>query len=85
MADRQHKASYSVDKKKGGYIIRVEGPNAAKFSGRTVPVTTRSGDEHEEKLERLIWQGNDQETGKPVALYSFEARPRDPDAEKVDF
>ena len=74
-AKRAHKATYATDKKKGGYIIRVEGPSASAFVGREVPVTTRSGDEHTEKLVRILWSGKDEESGKPVALYSFESKP----------
>lgn len=74
---RAHRATYSTDKKKGGYIIRVEGPQSSSFVGREVPVTTKAGDEHIEKLIRLIWSGTDQESGKPVALYAFESKPKD--------
>ena len=35
---RSHKATYARDKRKGGYLIRVIGPNAAAFAGREVPV-----------------------------------------------
>lgn len=76
-AGRQHVATYSRDKRKGGYIVRVEGPNAASFAGREVPVTMRDRSEHAEKLTGLIWSGVDNETGKPVALYTFESRPRE--------
>jgi len=76
-AKREHRATYSTDKRKGGYIIRVEGPRCAEFVGREVPVSTKGGDEHIEKLTRLIWTGNDSESGKPVALYGFESKPRD--------
>lgn len=74
---RQHRATYATDKRKGGYIIRVEGPNANAFAGREVPVETKDHAEHVEKLVKLLWSGIDQETGKNVALYSFESRPRD--------
>lgn len=80
-AKRSHKATYARDKKKGGYLIRVEGPQAAQFAGRNVPVTMMNGDEHEEDLDKLIWSGNDKETGKPVALYGFIAKPRELDDE----
>lgn len=83
MADqpkRLHRATYARDKRKGGYLVRVEGPTAAAFAGRDVPVTRKNGDESTETLDSLIWAGNDEETGKPVALYSFVAKPRD-DAE----
>ena len=83
-AKRAHRATYSTDKKKGGYIIRIEGPNAASFVGRAVPVTTKGGDEHEETLVRLIWSGADQESGKPVALYAFESKPKSK-ADEVSF
>ena len=74
---RQHKATYATDKRKGGYLVRVAGPNANVFVDREVPVETRDGKEHIEKLEKLIWSGKDQETGEPVALYTFQAKPRD--------
>lgn len=88
-AKRLHKATYARDKKKGGYLIRVAGPYANKFAGRDVPVGTITGEEHSEKLLRLIWNGvNDGEyggvVGEPVALYSFESKPREPEDE-VDF
>lgn len=73
---RQHKATYAKDKRKGGYIIRVEGPRSNAFAGREVPVTTRDGQEHMEKLTALIWTGQDNETKQPVSLYSFEAKPK---------
>ncbi len=74
---RKHRATYATDKRNGGYLIRVAGPDAEKFAGRGVPVTMKSGDEHEEKLERLIWTGADTESGEKVALYKFEAKPRE--------
>lgn len=73
---RAHKATYSTDKRKGGYLVRVEGPHAEKFVGRDVPVTRRSGQESVEHLERLIWTGTDEDSGKPVALYAFIQKPR---------
>lgn len=74
---RSHRATYSTDKKNGGYIIRVEGPSANQFAGRTVPVTLKNNKgEHDEKLTRLIWAGVDKESGANVALYAFEARPK---------
>jgi hypothetical protein len=78
---RQHRATYGADKKAGGWLIRVEGPNAEKFAGREVPVETKSGEEHTEKLTRLIWTGPDQETGVKVALYKFEPKPREAEEE----
>jgi hypothetical protein len=80
----QHKATYATDKRTGGYLIRVSGPNAARFTGRDVPVDTKAGKRTVEKLERLIWSGPDKETGEPVALYKFVARPRD-DQDEVQF
>jgi hypothetical protein len=74
---RQHKATYARDKRKGGYLIRVIGPNAGKFAGREIPVTRMDDTESVEKLDGLIWTGNDEDTGRPVALYSFEARPKE--------
>lgn len=80
---RKHKATYTKDKKKGGYLVRVVGPHAARFAGREVPVTTKAGGEHHEKLERLLWSGVDvgtdnfPGTGEPVALYTFAAKPKD--------
>lgn len=74
---RLHRATYSTDKRTGGYLIRVQGPNAERFAGRIVPVTMKSGDEHMEKLDRLIWTGTDQQSGEKVALYKFESKPRE--------
>jgi hypothetical protein len=78
-----HKATYASDKKKGGYLVRVAGPSAGKFVGREVPVTRMDDTESMEKLTKLIWSGIDTETGGNVALYAFEARPRDPAQEVV--
>lgn len=74
---RAHRATYATDKRNGGYIVRVAGPHAGAFAGRTVPVTLKSGEEQSEQLSKLIWTGNDNETGQPVALYRFVARPRE--------
>lgn len=76
-AKREHKATYARDKRKGGYLIRVIGPNAGKFAGREVPVTRMDDSESIEKLDALIWTGTDEDTSRPVALYSFIARPKD--------
>jgi hypothetical protein len=81
---RQHRATFSRDKRQGGYLVRVEGPNANRFAGREVPVTMRSGDEKTITLEGVIWTGTDKETGQPVALYTFEPEPMGPDT-SVDF
>lgn len=82
---RQHKATYARDRRNGGYIIRVLGPNAAKFAGRDVPVTRRDDSESMEHLDTLVWQGTDDDTGKPVALYTFEARPREELDDEIPF
>jgi len=82
-AERLHKATYATDKRKGGYLVRVEGPSAAQFAGREVPVTQKGGDEHMEMLAKLIWSGADKESGKPCALYSFEPRPRE--TQEIEF
>lgn len=75
MTKRAHKATYATDKRNGGYLIRVQGPNAGRFAGREVPVTRRDETETPEKLVRLLWSGKDDDTGSPIALYTFEARP----------
>lgn len=82
---RSHKATYARDKRKGGYLIRVIGPQAAAFAGREVPVIRKDDSETMEKLDGLIWSGTDEETGKPVALYSFEARPKDDLNDEIPF
>lgn len=74
---RSHKATYATDKRKGGYLVRVIGPRASEFAGREVPVTRKDDSEDLETLDRLIWSGNDDETGKPVGLYTFKAKPRE--------
>jgi len=74
---RKHKATYASDKKTGGYLVRVQGPSAAAFAGREVPVIRRDDSETVEKLVKLVWAGKDQESGENVALYQFEARPRE--------
>lgn len=79
-AKRAHKGTYAHDKRKGGYNVRVVGPHAGEFAEREIPVTTRDGQEHMEKLVKLLWLGTDKDTGQPAALYSFEARPK----EKLD-
>jgi len=64
----------------------VQGPNSSSFVGREVPVTLRNGKEHPEKLSRLIWTGVDKESGQPVSLYKFEAKPREAGAaEQMEF
>lgn len=80
---RSHKATYARDNKKGGYLIRVQGPHANKFAGKEVPVTRMDDSESTEKLKGMIWSGTDKETGKPVALYTFEPKP--PVEETIEF
>jgi len=73
---RTHRATYATDKRQGGYLVRVAGPHSNGFVGREVPVTLKDGSEQTETLERLIWTGKDKETGEPVSLYKFKAKPR---------
>lgn len=75
--ERKHRATYATDKRNGGYLIRVQGPYPEKFAGREVPVTTKAGKEHAETLVRLIWTGNDENTGEKVSLYTFAPKPRE--------
>lgn len=90
-AERLHKATYASDKRSGGYNVRVVGPQATRFAGREVPVTTVKGDEHMEKLIKLLWSGVDtgteklQGTNLPVALYSFLSRPKDIADDEIPF
>jgi hypothetical protein len=72
-----HKATYATDKRNGGYLIRIAGPHAGAFAGREVPVTRKDDSISKETLERLIWQGKDEKTLAPVALYKFKAKPRE--------
>ena len=62
---RAHKATFARDKRKGGYLIRVEGPAANRFANKEVPVTLKNGEERLETLENVIWSGKDKETGNP--------------------
>lgn len=80
---RKHKATYATDKRNGGYLVRVVGPNATLFAGQDVPVTTRDDSEHKERLLRLVWSGTDlgtpdrPGTGQPCALYTFQSKPKE--------
>lgn len=74
---RKHRASYAKDKRKGGYLVRVEGPHSNSFAGTEVPVSLRDGTEQKEKLDVLIWTGKDKETLQPVSLYSFVVKPKE--------
>lgn len=88
---RLHKATYARDKKKGGWMVRIIGPNATRFAGRKVPVTMNNGDEHEEELMVLVWSGIDQGfddrpgSGQPAALYTMKPKPKDEKLEEVSF
>lgn len=83
--ERKHRATYARDNRNGGYLIRVQGPYPEKFAGREVPVVLKSGKEHAEKLDKLIWTGADKDSGERVALYSFVAKPRDDGQEELAF
>lgn len=74
---RQHKATYARDKYSGGWNVRVIGPHARQFAGREVPVTRADDSESIETLDKLIWSGTDDETARPVALYSFVPKERE--------
>lgn len=74
--ERQHKATFASDNLKGGYMIRIEGPNSAKFAKREVPVERFDGSETVCKCDKLVWTGTDTKTGRPVTLYKFVAHPR---------
>jgi hypothetical protein len=78
---RVHKATYARDKIKGGYLIRVQGPHAAQFAGLEVPVTRVDDSENHETLVKLIWTGTDEKTAVPIALYTFEPKPKELDDE----
>lgn len=81
-----HKATYATDKKNPGqYLIRVQGPTAAVFAGREVPVERKDGEVHTETLGRCIWAGIDNESQQPVALYKFESKPREDEDEEMPF
>lgn len=79
----QHRATFSRDKQRGGYNIRVEGPYANRFAGREVPVTLLSGEVKKETLIGVLWAGmtepQDGTAPQPVALYDFVR------AERVEF
>ena len=81
----QHVATYASDKMKGGYLVRVIGPNANKFGERkttgadgkeiikrrTIPVLRKDHTQSKETLGKLIWAGVDEDTNKPCALYAI--------------
>lgn len=80
---RKHRATFARDKRRGGYLVRVVGPQAEMFAGREVPVTRANGTESAETLGRLIFSGVDDgsviaaDQGLTYALYEFEARERE--------
>ncbi len=84
-AKRQHKATFAADKKNGGYLVRVQGPHATAFAGRSVPVTKKDGTETVEDLDRLIWSGMDDGEisgyAGPCALYTFKPKEKELDDE----
>lgn len=86
---RRHRATYAADKRNGGWLVRITGPNADRFVDVEVPVTMKDGTEHQEKLTRLIWSGPDVDpksgdpTGLKAGLYRFESRPRE--TERIEF
>lgn len=82
---RQHKATFASDNLKGGYMVRVEGPNSGAFAKREVPVERFDGTETTIKLDKLVWTGVDKITGKPVTLYKFIAHPRAEKADAISF
>lgn len=74
---RQHSASYTrLRGEPLKWFVRVVGPHALKFSGRDIPVATKNGVEHEEKMGRLLGDFTDQDTGQPVGIYEFIAKPK---------
>lgn len=76
---REHKATYAADKRSGGWMVRISGPNANRFAGKSIPVTLKDGSEHSETLEKVVWTGKDKESGENVALYKFKAQPKEQD------
>lgn len=77
VGERRHHATWARDKKNPGkYLVRIEGPYAAAFAGRSVPVTRMDRGESVERLTRPVWAGHD-EDGTPVALYQYVERERD--------
>lgn len=88
----QHKASYARDKQTGRWNVRVTGPHANRFAGRTIPVTKNNDNEPSmETLVAVLWSGPDKDpqsgepTGKMAAIYSFEPKPKDEQADEIPF
>jgi hypothetical protein len=76
VGQRRHRATFASDNLKGGYMIRVEGPDSDRFSKREVPVTRFDHTETVVKCDKLVWTGPDKETGAKITLYKFVAHPR---------
>jgi hypothetical protein len=49
--DGPHVATYTINKRDGGYNVRVNGPKAGLFTGQDVPVSTKDGKELMEKFK----------------------------------
>lgn len=86
---RRHRATYAKRKDENknpmpGYNIRVEGPHAKEFSRKWVPVTRVDGTEAMEHCLVRLWEGKDEETGIPVALYTMWKKPRE-QADEIPF
>lgn len=87
----QHRAGYARDRRNGGYMIRVVGPFANRFAGREIPVGRSDGSEGTERLDTLVWTGlddgefNPKDKGQNIALYTFEARPRESLDDEIPF
>lgn len=79
----KHRATFSRDKRKGGYLIRVQGPQSNRFAEKTVPVTLKDGSTKQVELESLVWSGKDKESGEPVTLYHFV--PEEMESQDVEF
>lgn len=82
---RLHRATFAKDKRMGGYLIRVAGPQSNRFAGRTVPVTLKDGGEQDEILTELVWSGKDQESGENVTLYKFQKKERSEIDDEIAF
>lgn len=82
---RLHWATYAKDKMKGGYNVRIIGPQASKMRNRWVPVTRIDNTENMEFVRDIIWSGVDDDTKQPVALYSMWKAPKDPLDDEIPF
>jgi|SRR5215831_2664863 len=68
MTKRAHQAKFAR-LKNGQWGLRVTGPQADKFEGRTIPVTKRGGEEVEMTTSKMLWTG-DTKWGR-AAIYSI--------------